>query len=752
MKNEKNFFTRLFSGKSKAIDQQALRSDLLGWHETGKVNTLHYYKDNQYENGYGSIQAITKQFFNAVPYAIDAKGKQLKQTTVTDVLGHPNKDMSGLDFREALALMSLVHNKVYIRVWHTGNRATERSIRGFTFLEGVHEFEDEKGTVYQTPQGDQFREDEVIVLKNINPYDLSEGYSTANAARRWATIDDYIAAYQSGFFENGAVPAGQFVISAPSVQEYEDIVRNLKNKHSGAGKNGNVIYDYAPIDPMSGKPMTSAITWVPFNTTNKDMDLQAIFDQVAKKIDAAYGVPPSVRGDNSNNTWASVRVDQEIFIDNAVRPFANKIWTRFTHELNRITSGLGYAIVVDIETPHIAEEDRAFAETQQTHTTTLISLIDKGFTLESAVEALKLDESFLALKLEEKPTAPEPLQEPEEVQDDTTAVDEGDEVEDAPEDVTKQIEAIDVNCKHCGRYLFKATGTTVVEDMPCPKCKATLNFKIINPLGDDKTHTFKFVETDPKDWKMVARSKQLSEEEKALMTDKIENVIRHQMERQIERVNVESKALDPLDAADAELFAQEVLSIVMPLVTSEGMKQYIMARMIEGVEPTELSHFSIDETQMKRYRKYLEKVGKSYSADTEARIKEVLEDGIGNKLPAQEVKKNLSNIMNTDEWRVKRLALTETNRAGNNGSVYAMEQVAKEAKIKINKVWQAQGGACDYCKAMHGKSVGISDTFVAKGEAIEAEGVKPLANNFVDMDIATAHPNCSCYTTYEVEK
>src|SRR5690606_29722392 len=131
--------------------------------------------------------------------------------------------------------------------------------------------------------------------------------------------------------------------------------------------------------------------------------------------------------------------------------------------------------------------------------------------------------------------------------------------------------------------------------------------------------------------------------------------------------------------------------------TAEGLKQFILARTIEGIEPTDLSSFSIDETQQKRYRKYLTSVLNGYAEDTQVQIKKVLDDGITNKLPAQEIKKNLQNIMNTDEWRVKRIALTETNRAGNTGSIYAMEQVEKESKVKINKVWVAQSGACEYC-------------------------------------------------------
>lgn len=742
-----NFLTRLLGGKSKTVDSQGIRTDLLGWHETGTVNTLlHAYRDNQYENGYASIQAITNQFIMLSPYGINATGKPVKNANVVNVLARPNQSMSGLKFREALSVMTLVHNKVYIRVWHTANKPNEKNITGFTFMEGVQEIDDGKGIIYRTPQGEELRDDEVLILQNVNPYDLDAGYSVANAARRWANLDDYIAAYQTGFFENGAVPAGQFIISAPSTQEYQDIVSNLKRSHRGADKTNNVVYDYAPVDPMTNKPMTSAITWVPFNTTNKDLSLEELFSQVNKKIDSAYGVPASMRGVSEGSTYTNVRVDQEFFIDNCIRPFATKVWTQFTHELNRVTGGLGYLLTFDLDTPHIAEEDKAFAEAQKTSTDTLLSLVNAGYTLESAVTALELNESFLALEKPEIVVAEEP-------EDDIEEVDNGDEVEDAPEDeASKKLDPLAVNCKQCGRYLFKATGTTVVEDMPCPKCKATNNFKIINPKGDDITHEFTFTEQEPKDWKQVAYSKQLSPEDTALITDKIEKVVRNQMERQIERTDVEKKALNPLDAADADLYAQEVLSIVTPLLTAEGMKQFILARTIDGIEPTDLSSFSLDETQVKRYRQYLTKVGKSYAEDTQDRIKEVLKDGVENKLPAQEVKKNLANIMNTDEWRVKRLALTETNRAGNNGSVYAMEQVAKQSKTKINKIWQAQNGACDYCKAMHGKKVGVSETFVEKGGEIEAEGVKPLKNNFIDMDIATAHPNCSCYTTYEVEK
>ena len=748
-----NIFSQFF--KKKELNTDAIRHDLLGWHSTGGFNALKYYKDNQYENGYGSIQAIAKQFWNAVPFAVDARGKRVRYANIVDVLGHPNKNMSGLDFREALAVMSLVQDKVYIRVHYDGINPSEENVYGFTILENVTEVVGDEENTYMGSDGIVLHEKDVIVLKNVNPYDLTSGYSTARAVHRWARVDDLIASYQAGFFENGAKPQGIMQIHAPNQQEFEDIAFNLKRAHQGSGKNNNIVYDFVQNDPVTGQKGSGSITWVPTDSSNSDLALPDLFAQVNEKIDSAYGVPASMRGVNDNNTYASVRVDQEIFIDNAVRPFATKIWTRFTHELNRVTGGLGYAITVEIETPHVAEEDEAYSRIKGQDTTTLTHLLDKGFTLESAVKALGLSEDYLLL---ERAEVEEPVIEDveEEVDEDDAVVDEasideGDEVEDSPD--SKNIEALDIRCKHCNWYLFKATGTTVVEDMPCPKCKARLNFKIINPLGDDHTHKFEFVETQPKNWKYIAKSKSLSEEQIAAIESKVAGVIRKQMETQVSSVDIKSKALSDSDKETAELYAKEIASIVEPLMVSEGVKQTLTARGIEGVVAEEITDFKLSDSQMKRYQQYLTTIVKGYAEDTQKSIKKVLEDSIGNNLPEHDTRLALKSVMNTDEWRVQRLSKTETYRAANNGQVYAMEKIAKETDLNIQKVWQlGNGDHCEYCRSLDGKAVGVSEDFVGKGETIEGVDGGSFVNDFGHMDVSTAHPNCSCYTTYKVVK
>lgn len=62
-----------------------------------------------------------------------------------------------------------------------------------------------------------------------------------------------------------------------------------------------------------------------------------------------------------------------------------------------------------------------------------------------------------------------------------------------------------VTCKHCDRYLFTASGTTIVEQIVCPNtsCKAKLNIKVVNNMSSDADIHWKFktAETAPKETK-----------------------------------------------------------------------------------------------------------------------------------------------------------------------------------------------------------------------------------------------------------
>ena len=392
---------------------------------------MSFYKGKSFDNTYPSISRVVNEFLKIRPYAIDANGKPLKNAHIIDVLYRPNQNMGGVDFREVLALMALVHRKVYILVSHSGSQITPDNITGFTFLTGVSEVSAEDGKRYYA-NGKVYTSNEVIeIFSGYDPYNLGRGYSPSVAVAKWAGLDDYIAAYEAGLFENGAVPAGQFVITATNPEKFRDIAETMQRKHRGSGRNNNVIYTYRAVEPTTGQPLQSQIEWIPFAQSNRDMSLEDIFNQVNQKIDSNFGVPASVRGVNKQNTYASVRVDQQVFIQYVVDPLALKLWSRFTFELNRLTGGLGYSITYDLEVPGVAEEEKIQAETETINLGIIERGLALGYSLDSIVDAFGLSVRYKLLKTDNsKPT----------IDNDKPEVDEGDEVQDAPEDLnnTKQ--------------------------------------------------------------------------------------------------------------------------------------------------------------------------------------------------------------------------------------------------------------------------------------------------------------------------
>lgn len=360
--------------------------------------------DGSYDNLFPDVSRIAEQIATILPYAINAEGDRLNpQPQGIKALYSPNREMSGPEFFETLATLALIHPIVYVLVHRTDGELgeiTPENIGGFTFLEGVSARHYADGSTQYNIDGKVLSDRNIIALSlNVNPYNILKGYSPASAARKWATLDDYIAEWQTGNLANNGVPAGEFIITARDPEEFNAIVDEMERKHKGAGRNNNVSYVHRPTSAIDGKPLPAQIEWVPFAQTARDLTLDAVFDQANKKTAMAFGVPEEIKGFVQNSNYASVATAERIFDKYTVLPKATKIWAKFTHELNRITGGLGYAIAFDYEPAQLADEDKVNAETTKIQLETLRSALDAGFDLDSSVVALELPESFKALNM-----------------------------------------------------------------------------------------------------------------------------------------------------------------------------------------------------------------------------------------------------------------------------------------------------------------------------------------------------------------
>lgn len=676
--------------KPKAIDLGNVfdPNTVIGWRAIGGASSYGYYQSNHYENGYSSINTLANGFVMIEPYAIDKAGNKVA-SNVIDRIYTPNNQMSAADFREALMVMTLVHDKVRLRVHHKSENINAETITGFTFMENYGETIVGGRRMYKLQNGDELTDDDVITLKNIDPNDINGGFSASRAARRWTTIDDYIADYQAGFFRNGAVPAGEMIITARTAAEYNDIVDNLQAKHKGAGKNNNIAYSHRPTD-QNGAPLTSQIEWVPFSSQNKDMALKDLFDNANKKIDSVYGVPASMRGVNDTNTYASMRVDEVVLVKYALSPIAMKIWGKFTHELNRITGGIGVAITYDLPIPQIADEEKIKAEAKSVDASTVSTLVTNGFTLESAVKYVETGD---ITELEEKPVTEE--------QDDpeVTDAEEQSETPDQPVDgytkvLTKKLEDIDreVYVRELSRVVRSQMGRQVAKAI-----EQLDEFLKTKAIGDNN-----------------------SEEDKRFTKEML-------------------SLLFPL----MRIYGARTVNEGVVLILQAGLNT-------ENIQPFEFTNEQ--RVDYERYLQRVGTSYADQTAEEIRNIlnRGILDGATRAQLEA-ELKTRILGAEN--EYRVARLARTEINLSEGKASVSAMQNIQRDTGYKIYKIWNVSSAdPCEFCRQLASEKVLVDENFVDLGDEIHGVDGGVYHNDFKAADTAEAHPNCNCYTTYKVEE
>ena len=679
--------------------------------------TWDWAKGMAFDNTYPSVSKIANAFMEIRPYAIDQNGKPLQKMPAVDKLYHPNQQMSSVDFRQALAVSALSHRTTYILVWHRGENGeavaggggvTPDNIAGYTFLEDCYIKVVDGHKYYKSPSLKfEFSDREVIEISaGIDPNDLTAGYSPTQAVKKWANIDDYIASYEGGLFENDAVPSGQFVITAPSVEAFNAIVDEMQARHRGSGNNNNVQYIHRPISADTGAVLPAQIEWIPFSQSNKDMSLETIFKQVNDKIDSTFGVPASIRGVNDNNTYASVKVDERIFVRWTLKPFATKIWTRFTHELNRITGGLGYAITFDVEVPSIADEEKIDAERKKVEADIINQMLDRGYSLDSIVDAFEFSNAY---KLLEKGADDEAT-----IENDKPDVDTGEEVEDSPQEaVTKAV------CHHYDEIHKEADKNTLKE------LRRLLNDYLETSIGETVAS-------------LQSASKAISAIGLEIYDENGDGVIDEQEVAQIPIPQPSEERKYALQVA--------LLALLYARMLKSGEKRYqdTIAQFGIVLNIPALEHYAISDGAEKQYETIVNKIVNSFTDQITDTIKGAIDLTVqqgGNK---SDLIKNIKNVFESDQWRVERIVNTEEHRADNFGQIDAVDVLQKVTGREFGFKWRTTSGhPCEFCQYMNGTVVATGEAFIPLGEKIELDNSVYL-NNYEDILTPQAHPNCQC--------
>ena len=369
---------------------------------------------DDYKANFSDIRPIAEQFAMVAPFAVDSNGQQLTpQPNAIQKLYDPNDDMGFYDFADYLASTVLSQSRAIVKVvWENdagGNldriKRVSDNIAGYIFLPPSSRQVMSDGSVryqYQTHGNITEYCDSRDVMEfyySMSTDAYGVGVSPAQASKKWATIEDYIAAYQAGFFQNGAKPDGMFIVTANSYEDYQSAVEKLEAVHKrGSRGHWNYQYAYRPTDE-NGNPLNgSSIEWVSFGGTNRDLALDTLIKNVQDKKDSVYGVPAIARGNDATATYNNAQVSDRNLarkIDYLLR----RTWARFQHELARICKDdIDWHINYEFNVPALADADKVQAEADKTRVETIVELINAGAKVEDAVAALGLGDRWTYLK------------------------------------------------------------------------------------------------------------------------------------------------------------------------------------------------------------------------------------------------------------------------------------------------------------------------------------------------------------------
>lgn len=137
---------------------------------------------------------------------------------------------------------------------------------------------------------------------------------------------------------------------------------------------------------------------------------------------------------------------------------------------------------------------------------------------------------------------------------------------------------------------------------------------------------------------------------------------------------------------------------------------------------------------------HIQTIAGVYNQDTITALEQTLTEGQSAGESLSKLKKRVeATYQDAKGYRAERIARTESSRSAND----AAELTYKQNGYKT-KVWFANPGACQFCKALDGKTVSIGKDYYELGQEIDGTDGGKLAVNYSNIATPPAHPNCTC--------
>jgi HK97 family phage portal protein len=270
------------------------------------------------------------EFFMVSPSNPREPQKLPMTAPINQLFNNPNENMSRYDFIAATsAYMTLYGEAFWYLVQSVGQSIGTSKLPAEIWVldpRMMKEVVDEKtgrllGWLFNNKVS--LTKDEVLIFKNINPYNQFRGLSPLDAVAIEISADVKAGEYQEKFFENGSVPSMVLETGEndnSTVAELRKIKRLWEQQHQGS-KNASKM-----------GVLRGGMTLKPIGLSQMEMDFINSRQMTRDIILSIFGVPKTIAGFTEELNRATSEVQKRLFWQETVKPQLIRISTTLTNK------------------------------------------------------------------------------------------------------------------------------------------------------------------------------------------------------------------------------------------------------------------------------------------------------------------------------------------------------------------------------------------------------------------------------------
>lgn len=682
----------------------------------GLINTQMRTKRSDYSNSFGPVNALVQEAVERAIYPVGPTGAKLMPPypKAWQILQAPNTSMDFKSFLRSALIGYLSNSSVEMLAWHDSDTHGSDPEPGYTdmahwcgltFLPKGSRNNVLNQIQYQVLDAHGQRQivtdaDVISLHYSMDPGTLAY-VSPVSASHEFAQILDSLAAQVRAYYNNGAVPELIVTIHAKTNEEFQKIRRAFERHNRGPSNSFGTVYQQVIDNGVQGNNAPK-IDITPVGGNGLDMNVKEICDVASQKINANLGVSSLIYGDTDSVSYQNQEVVNDKFnkrVTNTLKQFLSS----FTFELNRLTGGIGFAFAFDFEETEFAEKELTQAQTIYAKAQAFQLLINAGVDSDKAAAAVDAPDTWLGMAASRQQVTPQ------------------------------SISMAPVNV-YTDRQQPLSTSVDKTVDKPAETAQ---------PKPEQNASGDRVAERQPE------------------KHDKIHDLLREMAIAHFKRALTPGRANDVQDQDRKYILQLEAL--LQEIADNGGVTAARqLAQMIHS--QTISTGYEIAGTPLHDLADRAANVIDNYSKYLDSNLDDLQQpyhdaDGKEQTLSDDKILAILLASVETGAIasRIQEIVTSEGKHAFQTGQLDNVEQIQKQVApegVVIQKIWKTTSGhPCEFCEAMEGTEVGVTDGFVVGGIITDDSGRSlVLDEDYSDGSTPDAHANCQCVFTWQVDE